>query len=60
MIVKKAMWLNMMFIELAQKGLECLTNHMSLDNKSAIDFSRNKIERSHTKHIDIAYHQRNA
>jgi len=26
------------------------------DNKSTIDFTRNKIERSRTKHIDIAYH----
>lgn len=26
------------------------------DNRSAIDFARNRIERSRTKHIDVAYH----
>lgn len=26
------------------------------DNKAAIDFSRNKVENSRTKHIDVRYH----
>ena len=26
------------------------------DNKSAIDFTRNRVERSKTRHIDIAHH----
>lgn len=49
----------MMFNELAQKtGLDvpCKPYVIRCDNKSAINFTRNKIERSRTKHIDIAYH----
>jgi len=26
------------------------------DNQAAIDFSKNRVKKRHTKHIDIAYH----
>lgn len=57
--VKEAIWLSMMFDELAKKTSFDVPSNPYLircDNKSAIDFTRNKIERSRTKHIDIAYH----
>lgn len=36
--------------------MPCKPYIIRCDNKSAIDFTRNKIDRSRTKHIDIAYH----
>jgi len=57
--VKEAIWLNMMFKELARKTdlkVPCKPYIIRCDNKSAIAFTRNKIERSRTKHIDIAYY----
>lgn len=57
--VKEVMWLNMIFDELAHKtnlNVPSKPYIIRCDNKSAIDFTKNKIERSRTKHIDIAYH----
>jgi len=57
--VKETIWMDMIFNELAQKtnlNMPCRPFIIRCDNKSAIDFTRNKIERSRTKHIDIAYH----
>lgn len=55
--VKEVIWLNMIFNVLAQKTeVPCKPYVIRYDNKSAIDFTRNKIERSRTKHNDIAYH----
>jgi len=57
--VKEAIWLDMIFNELAQKtSLDVPRNPYIIrcDNKSTIDFTRNKIERSRIKHIDITYH----
>jgi len=57
--VKEAIWLDMIFNELAQKTSWNVPRNpyvIRCDNKSTIDFTRNKIERSRTKHIDIAYH----
>lgn len=57
--VKEVIWLDMMFNELSlivDLDIPCKSYVIRCDNKSAIDFTRNKIERSRTKHIDIAYH----
>lgn len=54
--VKEVMWLNMMLKELD------LWSHMShgctiyTDNRAALDFLNNKVEKTRTKHIDICYY----
>ncbi|XP_053989674.1 uncharacterized protein LOC128882130 [Hylaeus volcanicus] len=58
-VLKEVMWMNMLF-----KELQNLLNidvprepyMIRCDNKSAIDFTLNRVERSKSKHIDIAYH----
>jgi len=57
--VKEAIWINMMYKELIQSfniNIPCEPYIIRCDNKSAIDFTINRIERSKSKHIDIAYH----
>ncbi|XP_046145466.1 secreted RxLR effector protein 161-like [Osmia bicornis bicornis] len=57
--VKEAMWMKMLF-----KEIQSLLNidvprepyMIRCDNKSDIDFTPNRVERSKSKHIDIAYH----
>lgn len=49
--VKEVIRLNMIFNVLAQKTeVPCKLYVIRCDNKSAIDFTRNKIERSHIKY----------
>lgn len=54
--VKEATWLKM-FIEELQLHEWIKTPYvMYCDNKATINFAKNRIEKSKTKHIDIAYH----
>lgn len=57
--VKESVSLEMMFDELKvliEVEIPRLPYIIRCDNKSAIDFSVNKIERSTTRHIRVAYH----
>lgn len=57
--VKEIMSMNMMFDELrnvSKVDAPCKPYVIRCDNKSAIDFTLNRVERSKSKHIDIAYH----
>lgn len=47
---------NREIVQIVDLDVPCKLHVIRCDNKSAIDFTRNKIERSRTKHIDIAYH----
>lgn len=53
--VKEIMWLNMFLSEIKLcdyfSGFEIFC-----DNRAAIDFSKSKVEKNRTKHIDISYH----
>lgn len=53
--IKEVIWLNMFISELN------LCNYITgyqvfCDNRAAIDFSKNRVEKNRTKHIDISYH----
>lgn len=57
--VKEIMSMDMMFGELRDLLSIEVPNKpyiVRCDNKSAIDFTMNRVERSRSKHIDIAYH----
>ncbi|XP_046145611.1 secreted RxLR effector protein 161-like [Osmia bicornis bicornis] len=55
--VKEAIWVSMLLDELQLSefiipgGIEIYS-----DNRAAIDYSKNRVEKAKTKHIDIAYH----
>lgn len=53
--VKEIVWLNMFLTELNLS--DCVAGYqMFCDNRAAIDFSKNRVERNRTRHIDISYH----
>lgn len=53
--VKEITWLNMFLFEL--KLHNYITNfQLFSDNRAAIDFSKSRVEKNRTKHIDISYH----
>lgn len=54
--VKEAMWIQMFITELDMSELFPQKYGLRCDNRVAIDFSKNYIEKGHTKHIDIAHH----
>lgn len=57
--VKEIISMDMMFNELRKMrdiDTPCKPYIIRCDNKSAIDFTLNRVERSKSKHIDIAYH----
>ncbi|KAK2577746.1 hypothetical protein KPH14_012773, partial [Odynerus spinipes] len=53
---KEILWLSMFFKELDLTKFVPGTIKMNCDNRAAIDFSKNRVEKSRTKHIDVAYH----
>jgi len=53
---KEAKWLKMFLEELRLNEWMKTPYQLHCDNRSAIDFSKNRIERNKTKHIDIAFH----
>lgn len=53
---KEAKWLKMFLEELGLNKWMKTPYQLHCDNRSAIDFSKNRIERNKTKHIDIAFH----
>jgi len=53
---KEATGMETFIAELNVSELFSKTCKLRCDNWAAIDFSRNRIEKGHTKHIDIAYH----
>ena len=54
--VKEAMWIQMFITELDMVNIFPKKHELRCDNRAAIDFSKNCIEKGHTKHIDIAHH----
>ncbi|KFD58116.1 hypothetical protein M514_00879 [Trichuris suis] len=54
--VKEARWLSMMYEELGLN--ECMELLISVfcDSQAAIKFASNRVDRSRTRHIDIAHH----
>lgn len=54
--VNEASWLKMYIEELGMYQWFCTPYELYCDNRATIDFAKNRIERSKTKHIDIAYH----
>ncbi|CAK9816510.1 Retrovirus-related Pol polyprotein from transposon TNT 1-94 [Anthophora quadrimaculata] len=54
--VKEAMWLNMFMSELGLTDYVSDSLQINCDNRAAIDFAKNRMEKNRTKHIDIAYH----
>lgn len=53
--VKEITWLNMFLSEL--KLHNCFTSfQLFSDNRAAIDFSKSRVEKNRTRHIDISYH----
>ncbi|XP_046143262.1 secreted RxLR effector protein 161-like [Osmia bicornis bicornis] len=54
--VKEAKWLKMLLSELKLYDSLLGISNVYCDNKSAIEFSKSRVENSRTKHIDIAYH----
>jgi len=57
--VKEIISMNAMFQELRNSlsiDIPCKPYVIRCDNRSAIDFTLNRVERSKTKHIDIVYH----
>lgn len=53
--VKEIIWLDTFLLKL--KLRDYFTGfQMFCDNRAAIDFSKSRVERSRTKHIDISYH----
>lgn len=55
--VKEAKWIKMFCDELSLGTYIKTPYILKCDNKAAISFSENRVEKSRTKHIDIAYHQ---
>lgn len=53
---KEASWLRMFIKELELQQWFCTPYELFCDNRAAIDFARNRIERSKTKHFDIVFH----
>jgi len=53
---KEANWIQMFIKELQLEQWISLPYELFCDNRAAIDFAENRIERSRTKHIDIAFH----
>lgn len=53
---KEANWLQMFIKELQLEKWIGIPYELFCDNRAAIDFAKNRIERSKTKHIDIAFH----
>jgi len=52
---KEIMWLNMFLSEL--KLSNSITDfQVFCDNKTAMDFSKNRVEKNRTRHINISYH----
>lgn len=54
--VKEAIWLRTLLTELDLYEHLSGSCEMFCDNRSAIDFSKSRIENTRTKHIDISYH----
>uniref|UniRef100_A0A5S6QJY9 Integrase catalytic domain-containing protein n=1 Tax=Trichuris muris TaxID=70415 RepID=A0A5S6QJY9_TRIMR len=54
--VKEAKWLTMMSEELGLKERLKMPVVMLCDSQAAIKFASNRIEKTRTRHIDIAYH----
>lgn len=57
--VKEIISLETMFSEIREStniNGPCKPHVIRCDNRSAIDFTTNRVERSRSKHIDIAYH----
>lgn len=54
--VKEVMWIQMFNAELNMSNLFPSNYELQCDNQAAIDFSKNHIEKRHTKHIDTAHH----
>lgn len=54
--VKDASWLKMFIKELELDQWISTPYKLFCDNRAAIDFAKNRMERSKTKHIDIAFH----
>lgn len=50
------MWIRSLFKELQLDNWISIPYTVLCDNRAAIDFAKNRIERARTKHIDIAYH----
>ncbi|CAL1680928.1 unnamed protein product [Lasius platythorax] len=53
---KEASWLKMFIQELELDQWINIPYKLFCDNRAAIDFAKNRIERNKTKHIDIAFH----
>jgi len=53
---KEANWIQMFIKELQLEKWINLPYELFCDNRAALDFAKNRIERSRTKHIDIAFH----
>ncbi|KHJ40601.1 hypothetical protein D918_09376 [Trichuris suis] len=53
---KEAKWLQMMYKELRLNDCMRLPAIVFCDNQSAIKLASNRIERSRSRHIDVAYH----
>lgn len=53
---KEASWLKMFIKELELDEWISTPYKLFCDNRAALDFAKNKIERNKTKHIDIAFH----
>lgn len=54
--VREAMWIQMFIAELNMSDLFPQSCELRCDNRAAMDFSKNRIEKGQTKHIDIAHH----
>lgn len=54
--VKEASWLKMFIEELELDQWISIPYKLFCDNRAAIDFAKNRIEKNKTKHIDIAFH----
>jgi len=53
---KEATWMETFIAELNVSELVPKTCELRRDNRAAIDFSKNHVEKEHTKYIDIVYH----
>ena len=53
--VKEITWLNMFLSELKLHNY-VTSLHLFSDNRAATDFSKSRVEKNRTRHIDISYH----